>query len=95
MKKISFRRTSSPLFIVPDRMYYKYSVTPLPFGMAQVYAYPRIKNTQTVLTRAIVDSKTGKISMVDFEGEYDMTRFFISVKMGAEGFKSLVPKSVI
>lgn len=30
--------------------------------------------------------------MVDFEGEYDMTRFFISVKMGAEGFKSLVPK---
>lgn len=75
-----------------NRMYYKYSVTPLPFGMAQVYAYPRIKNTQTVLTRAIVDSKTGKISMVDFEGEYDMTRFFISVKMGAEGFKSLVPK---
>ncbi len=75
-----------------NRMYYKYSVTPLPFGMAQVYAYPRIRNTQTVLTRAIVDSKTGKISMVDFEGEYDMTRFFISVKMGAEGFKSLVPK---
>lgn len=78
-----------------NRMYYKYSVTPLPFGMAQVYAYPRIRNTQTVLTRAIVDSKTGKISMVDFEGEYDMTRFFISVKMGAEGFKSLVPKDVI
>lgn len=75
-----------------NRIYYKYSVTPLPFGMAQVYAYPRIRNTQTVLTRAIVDSKNGKISMVDFEGEYDMTRFFISVKMGAEGFKSLVPK---
>ena len=26
-----------------NRMYYKYSVTPLPFGMAQVYAYPLTK----------------------------------------------------
>lgn len=33
------------------------------------------KNTQVIEARAIVDSQSGKISMVDFEGEYDMTRF--------------------
>lgn len=74
-----------------NRRYYKYTVTILPFGMTQVYAYPRIKNTQTVLTRAIVNSKTGQISLVDFEGEYDMTRFYISIVMGRKGFKTLGP----
>lgn len=74
-----------------NRRYYKYSVTALPFGMAQVYAYPRIRNTQTVATRAIVNIKTGQISLADFEGEYDMTRFYISVVMGKQGFKTLGP----
>lgn len=74
-----------------NRRYYKYSVTALPFGMAQVYAYPRIKNTQTVTTRAIVSIKNGQISLADFEGEYDMTRFYISVVMGKSGFKTLGP----
>ena len=75
-----------------NRRYYTYSVTPLPFGMAQIYVYPRVKNTQAVTARAIVSSKTGKISLVDFEGEYDMTHFYISVKMGKEGFFSLGPE---
>jgi len=74
-----------------NRRYYKYTVTPLPFGMAQVYAYPRIKNTQTVETRAIVNSKTGKIALVDFEGEYDMTHFYINIRMGKNGAHSLGP----
>lgn len=29
--------------------------------------------------------------MVDFEGEYDMTRFYISIIMGRDGFGSLSP----
>lgn len=29
--------------------------------------------------------------MCDFEGEYDMTRFYISVTMGKKGYKSLGP----
>ena len=74
-----------------NRRYYKYSVTPLLYGMAQVYAYPRIKNTQLVETRAIVRIQNGQIQMCDFEGEYDMTRFYISVTMGKEGYKSLGP----
>ena len=74
-----------------NRRYYNYSVTALPFGMAQVYAYPRIRNTQTVATRAIVNIKTGQISLADFEGEYDMTRFYISVVMGKKGFRTLRP----
>lgn len=88
MEKTFFRRTSSP-FHRSNRRYYKYSVTPLLYGMAQVYAYPRIKNTQLVETRAIVRIQNGQIQMCDFEGEYDMTRFYISVTMGKEGFKSL------
>ena len=75
-----------------NRRYYTYSVSPLPFGMAQIYIYPRIKNTQTVETRAIVNVKTGQITMANLEGEYDMTRFFISLKMGNEGFRSLAPE---
>ena len=59
--------------------------------MAQVYAYPRIKNTQLVETRAIVRIQNGQIQMCDFEGEYDMTRFYISVTMGKKGYKSLGP----
>ncbi len=74
-----------------NRRYYKYSVTLLPFGVAQVYAYPRIKNTQTVVTRAIVSIQTGQVKLVDFEGEYDMTQFYISIVMGKEGFRSLGP----
>lgn len=74
-----------------NRRYYKYSVMPLLYGMAQVYAYPRIKNTQLVETRAIVRIQNGQIQMCDFEGEYDMTRFYISVTMGKKGYKSLGP----
>ncbi len=74
-----------------NRKYYTYNVTPLPFGNAQVCAYPKLKNTQTVEAKAIVSTKTGKISMVDFEGEFDMTRFFVSIVMGTGGYKSLFP----
>lgn len=78
-------------FHYKNRRYYKYAVTQLPFGKAQVYVYPRLKNTQVIEARAIVDSQSGKISMVDFEGEYDMTRFYISIIMGKDGFGSLSP----
>ena len=33
-----------------NRRYYRYSVTPLPYGMAQVYAYPRIKKHEPSYT---------------------------------------------
>ncbi len=49
------------------------------------------KTPQVIEARAIVDSQSGKISMVDFEGEYDMTRFYISIIMGKDGFGSLSP----
>lgn len=76
-----------------NRKYYIYSVSPLPYGKAQVYVYPKIKNTQLVRSIAIVDSRSGKIHLVDFEGEYDMTRFFISITMNSDaGRKSLFPK---
>lgn len=76
-----------------NRKYYIYSVTPLPFGKAQVYAYPKFKNTQLVSSRAIVEFNTGKIILVDFEGEYDMTDIHISVMMNTEDdTRSLFPK---
>ena len=75
-----------------NRRYYIYSVSPLPFGKAQVYVYPRLKNTQVVSCMAIVDVATGRINLAEFEGEYDMTRFSISVVMNKEGYRSRFPK---
>lgn len=75
-----------------NRKFYSYFLTILPYGRAQLYVYPRLKNTQLVSARAIINRNTGKIEMVDFEGEYDMTRFFISVTMKKEaGYHSILP----
>ena len=76
-----------------NRKYYIYSVTPLPFGKAQVYVYPKFKNTQLVSSRAIVDYNSGKILLVDFDGEYDMTNIHISIVMPPGNDRSsLFPK---
>ena len=76
-----------------NRKFYYYRVTPLPFGKAQVYAYPKLKNTQLVRSMSIVDFETGRINIVDFEGEYDMTRFYISIQMNlGNGQQTLYPK---
>ncbi len=73
--------------------FYRFHVTPLLYDMVQVYAYPKLKNTQVVETKAIVNARTGKVAQVEFEGEYDMTRFHISVMMGnGDGYLSLMPK---
>lgn len=73
-----------------NRKYYIYSITPLPFGKAQIYVYPRFKNTQLVNSMAIVDYRTGRINLVDFEGEYDMTHFYITVVMDKEDSRHTV-----
>ena len=75
-----------------NRNYYVYHVTPLPFGKAQVNAYPRFKNTQMVHSMAIVDAETGRIQIADIEGEYDMIRFYINLLMDDGGYKSLFPR---
>lgn len=76
-----------------NRKYYIYSVTPLPFGKAQVYVYPKLKNTQLVRSMAIVDQHTGKINLVDFDGEFDMTHFYITITMNrGDGRKTLFPQ---
>lgn len=76
-----------------NKKYYIYAVTVLPFGKAQIYVYPKLKNTQLVRSKAIVDYRTGQINLVDFEGEYDMTRFFITVTMNSgKESSSLLPK---
>lgn len=67
-----------------NKKYYIYSITPLPFGKAQIYVYPRFKNTQLVNSMAIVDYRSGRINLVDFDGEYDMTHFYITVNMNKE-----------
>ena len=75
-----------------NRKFYIYTASILPFGKAQIYAYPKLKNTQLVQGRAIVDYQTGKINFVDFEGEYDMTRFYITIVMNkGKGYSALRP----
>lgn len=75
-----------------NRRFYRYKVIMLPYGKVQLFVYPRLQNTQVVRSTAIVDAPTGKINIVNFEGEYDMTRFFISINMGQEGYQSLYPQ---
>lgn len=75
-----------------NHRYYTFRVVPLPFGKAQLYVFPKLRNTQTVAAKAIVDTQTGKIYSVDVDGEYDMTRFYISITMGSEDYHTLLPK---
>lgn len=75
-----------------NHKYYTYRIVPLPYGKAQIFAFPKIKNTQTVTAQALVNTATGKVYMTDIEGEYDMTRFYISIVMGQEGYRTLLPK---
>lgn len=77
-----------------NHKFYRYYISPLAFGKAQVFAYPKLHNTQLVTVKAMVDTNSGHVETVDLDGEYDMTRFYVSIKMGEEtdGVKALLPK---
>lgn len=72
---------------------YRYVVTRLTAGRAEIVFRPRRRNTQLISGSAIVDGVTGRIVRIEFRGEYDMVRFRVSAVMGSSGLRSLMPKT--
>lgn len=85
--------TLSPFNRINAR-YYRYTVTPLVGGMADVLFVPRVANTQLLYGKAVVDAATGRVISTAFYGEYDMIRMKFRLEMGDEGAASLFAKTV-
>ena len=75
-----------------NQILYRYGISYLTDGRAEVIFRPRKYNTQLVSGKAIVDILTGRIISFNFNGEYDMIRFDMNSTMGNSGYKSLIPK---
>ena len=86
-----FRGNVLSPFYYQNRFFYKYSAVFFPDSTASIRFRPRTFNTQTVRGTAIVDSETGRVISTHFEGEYDMINFIVDVRMGDEGYASLLP----
>jgi hypothetical protein len=76
-----------------NKLYYRYHVSDINGRKAFIVFKPKLDNTQLVSGTALVDTETGRIIEVDINGDYDMLRYHVNVKMGGEGVKSLFPKS--
>ena len=74
--------------------YYRYTVTPLTEGRAEIAFMPKTYNTQLISGTAIADMVTGKLLATHFAGEYDMISFHVNLDMGAYGVRSLFPKTI-
>lgn len=72
---------------------YKYDITNLTDGRAEIIFRPKRYNTQLISGAAIVDRRTGRVISMRFGGEYDMVRFRTSMVMGEKGVRSLLPKT--
>ena len=86
-----FRGNVLSPFYYSNRFFYKYSAVFFHDGTASIRFRPRTFNTQTVRGTAIVDCATGRVISTHFEGEYDMINFIVDVRMGDEGYASLLP----
>ncbi len=75
-----------------NQRYYHYRVTPQAFGKAEVRFIPINDNTQLVEGNATVDMETGRITRLNFVGEYDMIRYHLEATMGEKGIQSIIPK---
>lgn len=74
--------------------YYRYTITPLTEGKADVLFVPKVANTQLLYGKAVVDAATGRVISVAFYGEYDMVKMKFRIEMGNEGVASLYAKTV-
>ena len=75
-----------------NRHFYRYQVNTSD-GISSIVKFrPHTKNTQLVSGQAIVDTYTGKIQSVQFEGEFDMISFKVSVDMNQEDMHTPLPK---
>lgn len=79
-------------FFARNRRYYRYRVSEFSLDQVLVKFRPRLKNTQLVTGWARVDKQTGRVTEAAVDGEYDMVRFHLELKMGRSGVESLLPK---
>jgi len=75
-----------------NAIYYRYEVTRMSGGTAEVSFRPRVMNTQLVRGAAMVDPASGRVISVTLFGEFDMIRFSLSSTMGDSGRVSLYPQ---
>ncbi len=74
-----------------NQHFYRYRVSFLLNGTAKIQFKPKRDNTQLVTGEAIVDYYTGRVISCILTGEYDMVNFTLTLEMGDEGAKSLIP----
>lgn len=71
--------------------FYSYNIGAIHGDTIYIRFKPKRQSTQLVRGSAKADQLTGRIIDVNFRGEFDMTRFWISMKMNQHGFASLFP----
>lgn len=74
--------------------YYRYTITPLTDERVEIAFMPKTRNTQLISGTAIADAATGRLQTIRLSGEYDMIGFRVSLDMGAQGMRSLYPKTI-
>lgn len=77
-----------------NRRFYKYRISRLTGNRAEVIFIPKLSNTQLVNGRAIVEYATGRVIKVLLNGEFDMTRLRLNIRMGTDGVRSLHPQDM-
>lgn len=80
----------SPFFPNNFRLY-TYKINEVKGDTVSLRFVPKRKNTQLVSGSAKIDSLTGRIIDINFRGEFDMTRFWVSMSMNERGYSSLFP----
>lgn len=82
--------TLSP-FNLKNRKYYRYKVASDDGATAVLRFKPKIDNTQLVSGSAVVDAVSGRLLTVHLNGEYDMVRFNVTLRMGERGLQTFYP----
>lgn len=78
-------------FNVKNRKFYRYRVVASDVGTALLTFHPKLDNTQLVSGTAIVDAVSGRLLNLNFNGEYDMVRFDVFIRMGERGLQAYYP----
>ncbi|MBR1505923.1 MAG: hypothetical protein IJ614_07440 [Prevotella sp.] len=76
-------RLLSP-FHYDNRHYYKYSISHIGGELSKVVFRPRLKNTQLVSGHAVVNTNSGRIQSIVYEGEFDMIKFNVTALMNLQ-----------
>ncbi len=76
-----------------NRSYYRYIFSDRTDSTLNIGFRPRfVNNTQLVKGIATVDIATGRVGLVQMEGEFDMLHFRVKSTMGKDGIQAFVPQ---